>query len=158
MSFLSKLGSIFKSTGTVITKLAPLTPVVAGFLPTGANGKVMDIFNGSVAIVGQTEAMFEAINAQKSGPDKLKASLPMVAGLVQQSEFMIDKTIIDPVQFEAGLVDLTNAIVKITKSVNQISPEQVNERIQTAVQEHQKLQGQGQGNYGMQAPGLIRRQ
>lgn len=150
MSFLSKIGSILKNTSKVITAFGPTIPVVAGLLPTAQGGKVMDVFTGTSIIVGQVEAMHEAMGVAKSGPQKLQAAMPFVAGLVSMSDWMFDKRITDQDKFAQGIQQLTDAVVKITQSVEGLSPSEMNARIQ----EVRKVGSQLQGQYDPRASGL----
>lgn len=148
MSFLSKLGNTFKSVASVVQKVSPAVPVMAGLLPTGPSGKVLDIFNGTAAIIGITEMAFTAASSERTGPQKLAAAMPQISALLQSSDFMFDKKVTDPKAYEEGIELLTEGVLKLMQSVEGLSPIEVNAKIQEINETRAKMQGQyvaGQG-------------
>lgn len=157
MSFLSKLGSIFSTTKKVVEAITPVVPIAAGLLPTGSQGRVLDIFAGTSAIVGNVEGMFSAAYGVdgKKGADKLKAALPYVAGIVTVSDYMLNKKVIDQAAFESGLAKLVDAVVAINKSVVELTPEEMNRRLMEMREVNAKMSGQYGGGNGQLSNRLV---
>lgn len=149
MSFLSKLGKVFSTVPKVVDAIQPSTMLIAGLLPTGPQGRVLDVFNGTAAIVAQTENAAQAAiaiaNAKVDGPTKQAMAMPQVAALLNTSGFMFDKKVTDPAKFQEGVKALIDATVSIMNAVEQKSPDEINRDVQNQAVTNAKLNGQYEG-------------
>lgn len=120
MNFLKKIGTIALKITQIATGFSPLLQQV---LPTNAGGTVAQVTDDLTKVAGmiQTVEVIGTALADKgiSGPDKLKAAIPLVAQVVLQSEFVIGKKIKDETKFQAGVSQLASGMADILSSIEE---------------------------------------
>ena len=111
MTFLKKIGGILLKVGQIATGLGPLIPGQY----QQVSGKVIDYLEQVANIVITVEGVGQAL--QLPGADKLKAAAPLVAQVIQQSDFMVGKKINDPILFAKGAQKIADGMVDILNSL-----------------------------------------
>jgi hypothetical protein len=114
MNFLKKMGRVVLQVVGIATGMAPLvTRMVPG--AGAAMGEIAAIGN-VIVTVEQTFSAAYGPDAKK-GSDKLRAAVPFVAALIQQSELVAGKKISNEPNFIAACTDITNGFVKLLNSL-----------------------------------------
>lgn len=116
MSFLKKLGQVVLK---VVGLWTGLSPLLGNLYSSGSTAdKVVDKLGSAFGVIGVVEQTFTAAfgpNA-KLPSEKLAASVPFLAQVVQSTDLLIGKHPKDEAQFTSGVTDLANALVKILNS------------------------------------------
>jgi hypothetical protein len=106
-SFLKDFGEkVVKCIGIVSGSLAIVEQSLPVSVGAGASG-VEDTFIHIVQVILAVEAMFASVQG-KTGPDKLRAAVPLVAQLIQSSEVMVGKRIKDEAKFIGAVQGLAS--------------------------------------------------
>jgi hypothetical protein len=116
MNFLKKMGRVVLQ---VVGIAIGAVPVVSRMVPGAgaAMGEIAAIGN-VIVTVEQTFAAAYGPDAKK-GSDKLRAAVPFVAALIQQSELVAGKKISNEPNFIAATTDITNGFVKLLNSLGE---------------------------------------
>lgn len=116
MGWLKKAGKVILNIVGIATGVVPL---VSKMVPGAgaAMGEIAAIGN-VIVTVEQTFAAAFGPDAKK-GSDKLRAAVPFVSALIQQSELMAGKKISNESQFIAASTDITNGFVKLLNSLGE---------------------------------------
>jgi len=112
MSWLQSVGQALVKGGAVVQNFVPLGVQVASVVNPGAAVTV----EGLAAIIASVEAIGQQLNA--SGPDKLKAAVPLVTQAVLQSGFMRDHRIARPEVFARAMEEFAQATVDMLQSLD----------------------------------------
>lgn len=110
MKFLGILGRILAEGTKIITGLGPLFPQYSEKLP-----RVLDTLTRITDIIINIEAFGQVLGI--SGPDKLKASVPMVSQVILQSDMMTGKKIDNPVLFKQGVEKIASGMADVLNSL-----------------------------------------
>lgn len=115
MSWLKKIGQVL---GVVTQVVVGFGPIFAKLTPSTKDDvvveKAIDSLGHLTGILVTVEAIGVALGL--TGPDKLKAAVPLVAQLILQSDAMVGHKIDNPSEFQAGVADLVSAWVRIQNS------------------------------------------
>lgn len=115
--------SILKKFGTIVLKIIgiaggfmPLIQQVTASTPTGV--KVVDKVDQAFNAIVTAEQMFTAAYGPdaKKGSDKLKAAVPFVAALLQQTDLLAGHTPQNEALFQDASTRLTSALADILNS------------------------------------------
>lgn len=116
MTFLKKLGAFLAK---AVALAAGLGPIMGPFLGSSKAGQVANVAINDFTAMGQQALLVEAvIQGPGTGPQKLTALVPLIAGIVKTSELVSGKKIADEALFIAGNTDLANGVVKILNSLH----------------------------------------
>lgn len=116
VSFLKKLGQFLAKAVAIALGVGP---IVAPFFGSSKVGQVAATALNDFTAIGQQVLQVEAvIQTPGSGPQKLLAAVPLVAGIVKTSELVSGKKIADEAKFTDGCTDLVNGMVKILNSIH----------------------------------------
>lgn len=116
MNFLKKAGlTILK----VIGILSGMAPLIGQAVPSAAPAFDAILRIGQVIVI--VEQMFVAAfgSGVKMGSDKLKAAVPFVAQLIQQSELMVGKKVKDEAGFIASVEKITSGFADLLNSIEE---------------------------------------
>lgn len=102
--------------------------IATGFIPllqgavqgTSAAVTVQQITDDLTKIQGcivTVETVFAALGGQQTGADKLKAAVPLVAQVIQQSEIMIGKKVKDEAKFTLAVTGITSNMADLLNSL-----------------------------------------
>lgn len=120
MNFLQKAASmVSKIVGIAVSWL----PFVKQLVPQSSGvQKAESEFQAVANVLVTGEQMFAAAFGAdaKKGSDKLKAAVPFVAGLIQQSEIMVGKKVRDEAAFEAAVTAITSNFADLLNSVEPV--------------------------------------
>lgn len=115
MKFLSRLGQLLAQGTAIWLGFAPL---VKGSVP-GQSGTI-DVISADLTQIGNiivtVEAMGQALGLK--GPDKLKASIPLIAQVYLQSALLANQKIHDQALFMAGVEKVASGSADILNSLN----------------------------------------
>lgn len=111
MKWLSLVGKILITGTKLITGLGPtLFPA-----QSGAIGRISDTLERITDIVIGVEAFGQVLNI--SGPDKLRAAVPLATQVFLKSDLLIGKKIGDPILFAQGVKKVVDGIADILNSI-----------------------------------------
>jgi hypothetical protein len=116
MTFLKKLGSIILQVGKIAVGYGP---VISSLLPKYA-GEVQvaeDKLSELGAAVVTVEAVGQALGL--SGPDKLKAAIPLVGQAISQSALVAGKKIANQTLYDQAMQGFAQATVDLLNSLHE---------------------------------------
>jgi len=116
MNFLAKLGQILAKGLQVIGVVSGLLPAFGAKAQAAIQGPLQTAVNDLTAI-GNVVVSVQTYLQAASGPDKLAAAGPAVINIIRTSEMVSGHEPANEPEFEAGCLDLTNAVVRIMKSL-----------------------------------------
>ena len=115
MNWLKKLAQALSAVTQIVVGFGPLFTQLT---PTDKDDKalpvVLDSLQHLTGILATVESI--ALSLGLTGPDKLKAAIPLVAQLILQSDAMVGCKIDNPAEFQAGVGDLVSAWVRVVNS------------------------------------------
>lgn len=117
MNFLKKFGQVMLRIIGVVTGVMPILSQSLPAAVSGAVTRVEDKLTQAFNVIMTAETMFAAIGAVKAGPDKLKASVPFIAQLIQQSELVAGKKIENESLFTQGVTSITSGLADVLNSL-----------------------------------------
>jgi hypothetical protein len=115
MGFLKKLGKIILEGSKFLPHVGP---IIKAYTPDKVDkiiDRVTDKSREMADVVITAEAVGQALAL--NGPDKLKASVPLMTQVILRSDILIGRKIDNPVLFTEGVQDLCNGWVKILNSL-----------------------------------------
>lgn len=115
MSWLKKIGQVL---GVVTQVVLGCGPLFVKATPTDKDDKALPVVIDSLQHLTGILVVVESIGVSLglSGPDKLKAAIPLAAQLILQCDAMVGHKIDNPAEFQAGVGDLLSAWVRIQNS------------------------------------------
>lgn len=116
---LKKIASAALKIVGVVTGFLPLVQgAVAGTSTADTVQKITDDFTKIAGAVVTVETVVSAVgNSALSGPDKLRAAVPLVSQVIQQSEIMLGKKIKDEQKFVAAVTGITSNMADLLNSL-----------------------------------------
>ena len=117
MSFLKKFGRVLVK---VIGVVVGVGPIIGAAIPGEKDdrliGKVKDTLQEIADLVLITEGMFAGIS-DASGLQKLAAASPFIAQIIQRSELMANREIMDEAKFAAAIQTITSGMADLLNSL-----------------------------------------
>src|SRR3989442_1211066 len=114
MNFLARLGQILAKGLQVAGVISGLLPAFGAKAQAAAQGTVQTAINDLTA-VGAVVVSVQTYLGSAPGPDKLAAAGPVVMNIIRTSEMVSGHQPANEPEFEAGCLDLANAVVRIMK-------------------------------------------
>lgn len=114
LSFLKKLGAALAEGIAIATGFGPL---IAPYLGAKSGAVVSTVINDLTQIgvvVVQVEAILQGTG---TGPDKLKAAVPLVASIIRTSELVGGRKIEDEAAFVAACQTITSGVADLLNSL-----------------------------------------
>ena len=116
LTFLKKLGGFLAKAVSVALNIGPL---VMPFLGSGKAATVAGTVVNDFTAIGQTVLTVESVfQAPGSGPQKLSAAVPLVAGIVKTSQMLDGKKIANETLFTQGCEKIVNGMVDILNAIH----------------------------------------
>ena len=117
MSFLKKFGKVIVNIIGIVTVGGPLIgSMIPGDKDDRVIGKVRDTLDQITDFVLITEGVFASIKSA-TGLDKLNAATPFIAQIIQQSEFMLKREIMDEEKFAEAIRTITGGFADLLNSL-----------------------------------------
>ena len=115
MVWLKKIGQVM---GIVTQVIVGFGPIFTKLTPSDKDDKALPVVIDSLQHLTGIVVTIESIGATLglSGPDKLKAAVPLAAQLFLQCDAMAGHKIDNPAEFQAGVADALSAWVRILNS------------------------------------------
>lgn len=116
MGWLKKFGQTAIKVVGLASGVLPMINGMATAVSAG-NTTVTSDLTKIGAVVSTVEVVGQAVTSGLSGPDKLKAAVPLVAQIVQTSELMAGKKIKNETEFTGAVQDYVNATVRLLNAL-----------------------------------------
>ncbi len=116
MNFLARLGQILAKGLQVAGVVSGLLPAFGAKAQAAMQGPLQTAVNDLTA-VGNVVVSVQTYLKAATGPEKLAAAGPAIINIIRTSEMVSGHEPADHAEFEAGCLDLTNAVVRILKSL-----------------------------------------
>lgn len=113
--WLKKFGQAVAIGGGIVTGFGPL---IAQIIPGTKDDRIITKATDSLVDIAEIVKQVEIFGASLSlaGPDKLKAAIPSISQIIMRSAIMGGVPPGNKVEFDAGIVDLVNAMVRLQNS------------------------------------------
>jgi hypothetical protein len=128
MNFLKKFGGVLARIAGVGSQVAPLASAVAGAVASASGNQTVKSVAGEIGAIGgvitSIEGAFQAAQSDpsaKTGPDKLKAAVPLVGNIIRSSELLAGKAVANESAFEQAVSGITSSFADLLNAL-EVSP------------------------------------
>lgn len=117
MSFLKKLGQLLVNVAGIAVGIGP---IIGPFLGSGKAGQVTGTVVNDLTAIGSLIVQIESVGnvAGLTGPQKLKAVIPLVTNVVRTSELVSGKKIANEALFTQACTEYAQATVDLLNSIH----------------------------------------